>query len=395
MAWHLLCSPPMSANTPTPLRPFELRNAYFDRLCNTPGLMWLGQNTNHFDPHPSVLEAAIAALQDGSFHAYAPPAGFEELRRLIVQDMDVPQASAFVTDGAVEGLYNVCSNLCEPGTDFVTTDPSWAWPMHFARKAGARVVELPIYDAAQNYKLTVDQLRAAVTEKTRVIYLVDPNNPLGTCHTADEIRAFTDIARSVGAYFIHDATYAQFANGFTPALRFYPEKAIVTYSFSKWLGLAGMRLGAVLAHPDIIELLATAPPNNLGSNVVSQRAAIAGLKTKAMWFPGVLAQLHANQKAVYDAVQRIPGLHIPVYPSNANLLVIETGGAGVRPEALVEAYQQEGVMIRQGTYHTKRFGDRFVKVSLTVPEAWAQRFCELLPAMVEKARTLPVSATLF
>ncbi len=387
----------MSSNAPLPsaVRPFEQRNAYFDRLCNTPGLMWLGQNTNHFEPHPSVIDAAIAALRDGSYHAYAPPAGFEELRQLIVQDVGVDGVSAFVTDGAVEALYNVCSNVCEPGTDFVTTDPSWAWPMHFARKAGARVVELPIYDAAQGYKLTPEQLRAAVTEKTRVIYLVDPNNPLGTCHTPEEIRAFCDIARSVGAYFIHDATYSQFAEGFTPALRFYPEKAILTYSFSKWLGLAGMRLGAVLAHPDIIERLATAPPNNLGSNVVSQRAAIAGLRSKAAWFPGVLAQLRANQQAVFEAVQRIPGLHIPVYPSHANLLVIETVGAGVRPEALVAAYQQEGVMIRQGTYHTQRFGERFVKVSLTVPPAWAARFCELLPAMVDKARAMPVSTALF
>lgn len=374
---------------------FELRNAYFDKLCNTPQLMWLGQNTNHFDPHPAVIDAAIEALRNGSYHAYAPPAGFETLRRLIVEDVGVPGMSAFVTDGAVEALYNVCANYCEPGTDFVTTDPSWAWPMHFARKAGATVVELPIYDAAQGYKLTPGQLQSAVGERTRVIYLVDPNNPLGTCHTADEIKAFADIARSVGAYFIHDATYAQFAEGFSPALKYYPERSILTYSFSKWLGLAGMRLGAVVANPGIIETIATSPPNNLGSNVVSQRAAIAGLQTKSEWFPAILARLRANQAAVYEAVQKVPGLHIPVYPSNANLLVIETTEAGVRPEALVAAYQREGVMIRQGTYHTKRFGERFIKVSLTVPEAWVQRFCELLPAMVDKARQSTDTGPLF
>ena len=167
------------------MRLFEARNAYFDRLCNTPGLMWLGQNTNHFEPHPTVIQAVIDALQDGSYHAYAPPAGFEELRSLIVEDFGLAHtdACAFVTDGAVEALYNICRRICQPGTDFVTTDPSWAWPMQFAREAGARVVELPIYDAAQNYKLTPAQLQAAVTPQTRVIYLVDPNNPLGTCHT--------------------------------------------------------------------------------------------------------------------------------------------------------------------------------------------------------------------
>lgn len=377
------------------MKPFEVRNQYFDKLCNTPGLMWLGQNTNHFEPHPSVRDAVISAFNTGEYHAYAPPAGFEELRQLIRQDMGTPGASVLVTDGAVEALYNVCSNFCTPGTNFVTTNPSWAWPMHFARKAGSDIVELPIYDATQNYKLTVAQLRGAVNEKTRVIYLVDPNNPLGTCHTEEEIKAFTDIARSVGAYFIHDATYSSFAENFTPAFNFYPEKAIQIYSFSKWLGLAGMRLGAVLASDEIIEKLASAPPNNLGSNVLSQRAAIAGLKTKGEWFPEIWRRQRRNQQVVANAALAIPGLAVPVYPSQANLLIIETIGAGIKPEALVAAFQTKGVMIRQGAYHTKQFGDRFVKVSLTVPEGWADRFCELLPEMVELARTIEVPSNLF
>ncbi|PMS36815.1 aspartate/methionine/tyrosine aminotransferase [Trinickia symbiotica] len=377
------------------MKNFEIRNLYFDKLCNTPGLMWLGQNTNHYEPHESVREAVIKAMESGEYHAYAPPAGFEELRKLIREDMGIPDASVLVTDGAVEALYNVCANICESGTDFVTTDPSWAWPMAFARRAGSNVVELPIYNAEQGYKLTVEQLRKAVSEKTRVIYLVDPNNPLGTCHTEDEIRAIADIARSVGAYLIHDATYCHFAEKFTPAYKFYPEKTIVTYSFSKWLGLAGMRLGAVLASPDIIEKLATASPNNLGSNVLSQRAAIAGLKTKSQWFPDIWRRQRRNQSVVAETAKAIEGLAIPVFPSNANLLVIETIDAGVNPEALVAAYQEKGVMIRQGTYHTKRFGERFVKVSLTVPELWADRFCDLLPAMVERARKIEVPPSLF
>lgn len=377
------------------MRKFEERNAYFDKLCNTPGLMWLGQNTNHFDPHPAVREAVIQALDSGEYHAYAPPMGFEELRRLIRLDTGLTDASVMVTDGAVEALYNVCRNVCKPGTDFVTTNPSWAWPMHFAAQAGSNVVELPIYAAAQNYKLTASQLRAAVSEKTEVIYLVDPNNPLGTCHTEDEIREFAEIARSVDAYFIHDATYFHFAENFSPAYHFYPEKTIVIYSFSKWLGLAGMRLGAVLANPGLIERLATAPPNNLGSNVLSQRAAIAGLLTKDEWFPEINRRQRRNQAAVVEAAKKVEGLAVPVYPSQANLLVLETIGAEVRPEALVAAYQAEGVMIRQGTYHTKKFGHRFVKVSLTVPESWADCFCELLPEMVAKARSIAVPANQF
>src|SRR5512144_2589026 len=97
---------------------FETKNRYFDELFNNPGLMWLGQNTNHFTTHPAVVKAMMDSIRAEEYHAYAPPAGIEELRRLIKADLGLPDASVLVTDGGVEGLYNVCRNLAEPGVDF-------------------------------------------------------------------------------------------------------------------------------------------------------------------------------------------------------------------------------------------------------------------------------------
>jgi aspartate aminotransferase len=377
------------------MKQFEVRNRHFDRLFNTPGLMWLGQNTNHFHPHPSVVKAMIDAIESEEYHAYAPPAGLEELRALVLEDLGLRDESVLITDGAVEALYNVCHTLSEPGVDFVTTDPGWKWPIEFARAAGARTVEIPIYKPVNGYKLTVAQLEAAVTDKTRLIYLVDPNNPLGVCYSADEIEAFTAIARRAGAWFLHDCTYFHFANRHTLAARFYPEKAITIYSFSKWLGLAGLRIGAVVANPDLIEQLAAAPPNNLGCNVISQRAAIAGLKIRREWFPGINRRQRRNQAEIMKAVSAVPGMSVAVYPSQANFLVIECIDAGVTPEALCAAYRTQNIMIRQGTYHTPAFGHRFVKVSTTVPEEWADAFCARLSDMVAKARGIVEVAALF
>jgi aspartate aminotransferase len=377
------------------MKQFEVRNRHFDRLFNTPGLMWLGQNTNHFHPHPSVVKAMIDAIESEEYHAYAPPAGLEELRALVLEDLGLRDESVLITDGAVEALYNVCHTLSEPGVDFVTTDPGWKWPIEFARAAGARTVEIPIYKPANGYKLTVAQLEAAVTDKTRLIYLVDPNNPLGVCYSADEIEAFTAIARRAGAWFLHDCTYFHFADRHTLAARFYPEKAITIYSFSKWLGLAGLRIGAVVANPDLIEQLAAAPPNNLGCNVISQRAAIAGLKIRREWFPDINRRQRRNQAEIMKAVSAVPGMSVAVYPSQANFLVIECIDAGVTPEALCAAYRTQNIMIRQGTYHTPAFGHRFVKVSTTVPEEWADAFCARLSDMVAKARGIVEVAALF
>jgi aspartate/methionine/tyrosine aminotransferase len=374
---------------------FETKNRYFDELFNNPSLMWLGQNTNHFTTHPAVVKAMIDSIRAEEYHAYAPPAGMEALRRLIKADLGLPDASVLVTDGGVEGLHNICRGLAEPGVDFVTTDPGWKWPIHFAKAAGARVIEIPIYNPEQGYRLTVAQLDAAVTGKTRLIYLVDPNNPLGVCYTPEEIEAFAGIAKRVGAYFIHDSTYFHFADRHTLAAKFYPERSITVYSFSKWLGLAGLRVGAIVSNPDLIDRLAAAPPNILGCNVISQRAAIAGLEVKDTWLPDINRRQRRNQAEIVKAVAAIPGMKVAVYPSQANFLVVECIDAGITPEALVSAFQSVNIMIRQGTYHTPTFGHRFVKISTTVPEAWADALCANLPAMVEKARGIKDVGPLF
>jgi histidinol-phosphate aminotransferase len=369
---------------------FERRNAHFDRLFSTPNLFWLGQNTNHLPMHPRVRQALQDSINSEEFHAYAPPGGFVDLIDGIVSDLGLPgqTTSALVTDGAVAALATVCHALCETGTNFVTTDPGWKWPLQFARDRGAEVREIPIYGPEYNFRLSVDQLSAAVDENTRIIYLVDPNNPLGICYTAEEIKAFCDIARRVGAYLLHDCTYRDFADKHTLAATFYPERALTIYSFSKWLGLAGLRVGAVVANKDLIDILAAKSTATLGSSVLAQRAAQAGLAVKSEWMPFVQGEQRRNQAAIKAAVDKIPNMSIPVYPSNGNFLVIECADLGIRPEALAAVFAERGIMIRQGSYHTPRFGSRFVKVSTTVPAAWVDAFCDQLPAAIEAARGL-------
>ena len=77
---------------------------------------------------------------------------------------------------------------------------------------------------------------------------------------------------------------------------------------------------------------------------------------------------------------------MPVYPSNGNFVVIDCSAAGIAPETLVTLYLERGIMIRQAAYQSKNYADRFVKVSTTVPEWQAQRFCEILPEVVAAAR---------
>jgi aspartate/methionine/tyrosine aminotransferase len=379
----------------TPSSDAEIRNRYFDKLFTNPELKWLGQNTNHLPMHPAVRKALHDAIDDESFHAYAPPLGIEALREAITSDLGVPGQSAVVTDGAVSALALACRAFCTEGSGFVTTDPGWKWPLQFAEKAGARITEIPIYGPETGYKLSIDALVAATDANTRVIYLVDPNNPLGTTYSANEIRAFADRARELGAILIHDCTYRDFADSHTLAASFYPEGTVTIVSFSKWLGLAGLRLGALVAEPALLESILPYSQSPLGASVIAQRAALAGLTVKPEWMAAISGLQRANQQLIIEAFLRLPGFTVPVPASQANFIVVECIEAGVTPEALVTALGEHGIMIRQGAYHTPRFGHRFVKISTTVPAAWAQALCDVLPQAVERARALPASTALF
>ena len=372
----------------------ELRNQYFDQLSQDDQLIWMGQNTNHIPAHPAVTAAMKASIDKGEYNAYAPPLGFESLREAIVRDRGV-EGRALETEGGVNALGTLVRAKMRPGQTFVTTDPTWKWPGMFATQMGAEVVELPIFGPATGYKLTADALRASVDERTQLIYLVDPNNPLGTTYSETEIGDFITIAKSVGALLVHDCTYRDFAQNHVPAMRLDPVNAVCSTSFSKWLGLAGMRIGALVGAPDLIQDCAGYSSSILGAGVVAQRGAEAGLSVKAEWMQTVLSVNRKNQEMIRDAVAGIAGLEILVWPSQANFLCIGTTATGITPEAIVEAFRLDGVMIRQGKYHTARFGDSFIKVSTTVPEAWSRRFCDLLPEMLVRARSLTNVPALF
>lgn len=373
---------------------FETRNRYFDALANTPDLIWMGQNTNHIPAHPAVTEAMVRSIEAQEYNAYAPPLGFEALREAMAADLGTPDATALITEGGVNAIAAVCRAKARPGSTLVTTDPTWKWPCLFARQMGAEIIQIPIYDPATDYKLTPEALAAAVDERTSIIYLVDPNNPLGIRYDREEIAAFAEIARKAGAVLVHDCTYRDFATGHTPVLQIVPEGTVVTLSFSKWLGLAGMRVGAVLAERSLIAEFAAQSSSVLGASVIAQRGALAGLAVKQEWIGTVRRITSQNNRMVAERAREL-GLGVPIPDSHGNFLILETGELGITPEALVETARRDGIMIRHGRYHSEGFGDRFVKVSTSVPSQWAESLCERLPRYIETARTLNEVPELF
>ena len=159
-----------------------------------------------------------------------------------------------------------------------------------------------VYSAEAGYKLSAAAL-AEVIEPAALLYLIDPLNPLGSSYDRDELEAIVAVARAHGAIIVHDCTYRHFADGHTLVAELYPEATLTTYSFSKWLGLAGLRLGAVVGRPELLDRLTATPSNPLGANIQAQRAAIAGLKVKDPWLHRLRQINRRNQQIVTEAVR--------------------------------------------------------------------------------------------
>jgi histidinol-phosphate/aromatic aminotransferase/cobyric acid decarboxylase-like protein len=366
------------------MAPFADRNRYFQDMYDRKDLAIMGRNTNHLPSDPRIKAALREAIEGELYHEYAPPGGLTELQELIRKDLGLRDPAVWVTNGATEGLAQVTQLLLEPGQELLTTDPGYPVVAAFARRRGASVVEVPVYDPASGYRLTADRLAAALTQRTRLIYVVDPSNPLGSCLRPDDVRAVARLARNAGAILVQDCTYRDFAETHTLAWETYPEGTVCIVSLSKGCGLAGLRVGAVVAHPDLVERLTTPQSNHLGASVVAQIAAIAALRTKPEWFPAMFRLQREHQARLKAAVEAVPGFRVLVYPSQTNFLAFDVADSGYHPAFLAAALLDRGVHVRHGGYNSPRFGDRFFRVGSTVPRAWVDRFAAMLAAVVQE-----------
>ncbi len=340
---------------------------------------WHSQNTNHLVPPDVVQPALIAAIRERVYEGYPLGTGQIGLKELVLGDLGLPSSTAtIISAGATEALYMSIRALLHPGDVVLASDPSYLIIHKFIQLAGATTRELDIY--APPFKLTAERLAEAVTPQTRMILLIDPLNPLGSGYSSDEVRAIADVAHDHRLLLLHDVTYRDFADHPTLAQGFYPERTLTAWSVSKNCGLAGLRLGGMVGPDDLIQQALRYNTNDLGVNILAQVAAAAGISTKSHWFPAVRATTRANQERIRSAISGLPGVTLPVFPSQANMFVIDIGATGVAPVDLQrELLLRHGVFVRAGNYLSPAHGGRFVRVSFSNPPADIARFVEAFP----------------
>jgi len=349
--------------------------------AHTHDVAWMSQNTNHIPTFSEVKEAVRGSVESEEYCKYPVASGLPGLPEAILQDIGMPEYKVLITAGGIEAIYMLGRAFLNKDDVVITSDPSFFMVHKVLGLNGAKMTDLPIYQPP--WKFTVEQVKAAITPKTRMLLLIDPLNPTGAGYTRDEVKAFSDLARDHDLLILDDVTYRDFAESHYDTSLFAPERTFIAYSFSKSCGLAGMRIGALACPKELMDKVMPYNTNDLSVNVLAQRAALASLQTKKKWFPQTLKTCRENQKLIKETVAKIEGAYLPVYPSQTNMFCIDISATGVNADALeAEMLFNHNVFIRSGNYVSKKFGSKFVRTSFSIPTRYVQRFAEAFPKAV-------------
>jgi aspartate aminotransferase len=306
-----------------------------------------------FDTPQHVVEAAERAARDPRNHHYTAAAGLPELREAIAaktlrdSGLEVSPAQIIVTNGGKHAVFQTVQTLVGDGDEVIIPAPYWVTYPEVVKLAGGVPVEV-FAGADQEYKVTVEQLEAARTPRTKLLVFVSPSNPTGSVYTPEETRAIGEWALEHGIWVMTDEIYQNLVYDGVPAtsiVQAVPELAdqtVLVNGVAKTYAMTGWRVGWMIGPAAAIKG-ANDLQSHLSSNVnnVAQRAAIAALTGPSEPIEAMRQAFDRRRKAIVAGLNAIPGFRTPtpqgafyVYPDVTGLLGREW--AGTTPTTTLE-----------------------------------------------------------
>ncbi|NEX21782.1 aminotransferase class I/II-fold pyridoxal phosphate-dependent enzyme [Thiorhodococcus mannitoliphagus] len=274
-------------------------------------------------PEP-IVAAGHAALNSGQTH-YTAAAGLPALRQAIADyygqryGLDLSPARVLVTPGASGALQLVFSTLLEPGDAVLLGDPSYPCYRQVLGLMGCQCVSAPL-TAETDYRLTLEQARAAWVPGIKAVVVASPANPTGALMGLEELAALHDFCRSMGASLIVDEIYQglTYDSVDATALALQAQDLYVINSFSKYFGMTGWRLGWLVGPEDAVQVMERLAQNLfIAANTPAQHAALAAFEIDTR---GILEQrrqrFQQRRDRLYPALRGL-GFEIPHSPSGA------------------------------------------------------------------------------
>jgi aspartate aminotransferase len=302
---------------------------------------------------PHIVEAARLALEDPKNFRYTPAAGLPDLREAIAaktlrdSGLKVDASQVVVTNGGKQAVYQAFATLLDPGDEVLVPTPYWTTYPEVIKLAGG--VQVDVFAGAEaNYLVTVEQLEAARTERTKVLLFVSPSNPTGAVYSPEQVKAIGEWAELHGLWVVSDEIYQNLtydgirAVSIVEAVPALAHRTIMVNGVAKTYAMTGWRLGWMVGPTDAIKGAANLQ-SHLSSNVsnISQRAALAALNGSQDCVEEMRVAFDRRRKLIVGELNKIDGFMTPtpqgafyVYPDVTGLLHRTWGG--VTPTSSLE-----------------------------------------------------------
>jgi len=279
----------------------------------------LGAGEPDFDTPEHIKAAAAQALADG-FTKYTPAAGTPELRAAVARkferenNLQYDPQQIIVSCGGKHSCYNVILATCEEGDEVIIPAPYWLSYPEMVTLAGATPVIIETTDTTE-FKVTPDQLRAAITNRTRLFIFNSPSNPTGSVYTPDEVRALGDVCVEKGVLIMSDEIYEKLLYGdavFQSVAACSPEHqahTIIVHGLAKAYSMTGWRIGFTAAPLPIAKAI-SAIQSHSTSNPTSfaQSGAVEALDGPqdhiAIW----MTEFSKRRAFAHEQLNAMPGL---------------------------------------------------------------------------------------
>ncbi len=286
-----------------------------------------------------IVEAAVAACTDPANHRYTPAGGLPVLKQAIAaktrrdSGYDVSPEQVLVTNGGKQAVYEAFATLLDPGDEALLPAPYWTTYPEAIRLAGGVPVEV-FADEDQDYLVTVEQLEAARTERTKLLLFCSPSNPTGAVYPREQVREIGRWAYENGIWVVTDEIYEHLvydgarARSMPVEVPDLTETCVVLNGVAKTYAMTGWRVGWMIGPRDVVKA-ATNLQSHLSSNVanVSQRAALAAVSGDLAAVETMRAAFDRRRRTMVKMLSAIEGVTCPVprgafycYPSVKGVL---------------------------------------------------------------------------
>lgn len=312
-----------------------------------------------------IVEAAVKAARDSVNHKYSANAGLGELRSAIAQrtsvddGLDLDPSQVLVTNGGKQAVFQTLAALVDPGDEVIIPAPYWVTYPEAVKLAGGIPISIPT-TVQSGFKVTVEQLDATWTPRTKALMFVSPSNPTGAVYTPDETRAIGRWAADRDVWVLSDDIYQYLVYGssvftslpgVTPALG---DRWVIIHGVSKTYAMTGWRVGWMVGPSDVISAAAN-HQSHATSNVsnISQRAALAALtgptepvEAMRQGFDRRRTQMHTMLQDIGGVTCAEPGGAFYCFPSFEQ--VLESGRFASSIELCAEALEHAEIAMVPG-----------------------------------------------